>query len=384
MSKFLRFIVNLCMICLLLSGVVLIVPQFAGVSTTIVDNDITDTNLSTGSVVYGRKVKLDGLEKGDSLLRSSGSSVHTSKIIKADPETGAYKVKTDNKTEDVTLRENGKKALLTVPVIGYLAMAIQTFEGRIILGLVIAFLVILFILSEIWRKNDDEDEDDQEIDITPDQEDDDVATDIHDADKTDENEIALDEAGETSDVEKGIQELILEPADTDTDEIEKESPMTNNDDDDFTAAIQAALEKEADAIPGTADTRAPGEDDDSEQGSEAEADPASDENGDSEEGDEAEADSTSDQNNDSEQENKSEEKSDQKMPDSKNDGREPELESDESENESDETEDDGKLLAMPAMTAEEIMQKAHEDGDDPKMIKDEEEGITLIDYSDVL
>ncbi|QOV19761.1 hypothetical protein INP51_01945 [Blautia liquoris] len=330
MSKFLRFIVNLCMICLLLGAAALIVPQFAGISTTVVDNDITDTNLSLGSVVYGKKVSLDKLKKGDSLLSSADASVHTLRITKADPKTGEYTLKSGEKKEEkVTLHDNAEKVLVTVPVIGYLAIAIQTFEGRIILGLMIAFLVILFILSEIWKNSEEEEEVEEDvrdldyeksdpIDTGHIEEDETAAIEEYEK-KTD--KVSLDDdTQDTSDVVKEIQELILEPAD------EPEEKPSEIEDDNFTAAIQAALEKEADAVPKAGST--------------------------------------------------SQEKEVPEEPD-------PAMESP-AEEDIQHTLADHKILAMPAMTAEELLQKALEEGDDPKIIKYEEEGITLIDYSDVL
>lgn len=41
-------------------------------------------------------------------------------------------------------------------------------------------------------------------------------------------------------------------------------------------------------------------------------------------------------------------------------------------------------LAMPVYTAEELIQKAHAAGDDPKVIEDSATGITILDYSDIL
>ena len=41
-------------------------------------------------------------------------------------------------------------------------------------------------------------------------------------------------------------------------------------------------------------------------------------------------------------------------------------------------------LAMPVYTAEELIQKAHAAGDDPKVIEDPATGITILDYSDIL
>ena len=43
-----------------------------------------------------------------------------------------------------------------------------------------------------------------------------------------------------------------------------------------------------------------------------------------------------------------------------------------------------KKLAMPVYTKEELLEKAEADGDEPEVIEDEVSGVTLVDYSDVL
>ncbi|MDD3277567.1 MAG: hypothetical protein PHG16_01590 [Lachnospiraceae bacterium] len=160
MSKFLKIIVNICIICFLLTGVALIVPQLVGVTTVVVDDSVTESNVGIGSVVYAKKVELSDLGVGDKLLRSSNTSCYVSKITEADPKTGIYKVEGADGAESVTLRNTAEKTYIVVPAIGFVSIAMQSFEGRIILGLVLAVLVILYILSEIWKKNSEDAEED--------------------------------------------------------------------------------------------------------------------------------------------------------------------------------------------------------------------------------
>ncbi len=380
MAKFLRFIVNLCVVCFLLTGLALIVPQFAGISTAVVGDSITDTNLRNGSVVYGRTVSLDKLEVGDKLLRTANTSVYAAEIIEIDPDTGHYTVKgKGGTTEEVTLRGTGEKVLLTIPFIGYVSIAMQTFEGRIILGLAVAFLVILFILSEIWKNDDEEDMDKEDEQIgeiegqngeliteaeeepeaklsrrerkarkkkekrrgkskkeEPAKEKDIVeeiryTQDVSPAEpvKSGMQEIqGSDTSGNAAeDIEAETQELILEPAD-EMDEInieEAEEKMSEPDSEpvirqdnteDLTAAIQAALEYEMD---------------------------------------------------------KDFEKSKGEV-----------VMQHDSELKKEQIPDEPRKLAMPALTVDEILEKAHVGGDDPKVIEVEEDGLSLVDYSEIL
>ena len=58
----------------------------------------------------------------------------------------------------ITLQKSVPKVAVVVPFIGYAAIALQTKGGLIVIGLGIILLIILFILSELWRKDEDEEE----------------------------------------------------------------------------------------------------------------------------------------------------------------------------------------------------------------------------------
>ena len=51
--------------------------------------------------------------------------------------------------------------MITIPFIGYASMALRSTEGLIIVGLAVVFVIILFILAEIWKKDEDDDEEDE-------------------------------------------------------------------------------------------------------------------------------------------------------------------------------------------------------------------------------
>ncbi len=162
MTKHLRLIINLLIICFLLAALALIIPPSAGVTTVIVDDKITDTNLGNGTVVYSHPVNSDRLNVGDQLLNYSNTSVYVSELTGKDKNTNQYVLKTENgKEKKVTAKETGEKVFVTVPLIGYISIATHSFEGRIILCLLFAALVVLYILSGILRSDDEEDEEDE-------------------------------------------------------------------------------------------------------------------------------------------------------------------------------------------------------------------------------
>ena len=168
MSKFLKFIVNLVVLLVIVIALALMVPQFLGVETVMNDNTDTETNLPTGSVAYGRNVNVGELKEGDRIIYSEGAQTYVYEITEMDTSAGSYQVRDVYSAQSgdttVKLTKNVAKVVLVVPFIGYAAIALQTTEGLIVVGLGVVFLVILFILSELWRKDkyDDEEEEEEE------------------------------------------------------------------------------------------------------------------------------------------------------------------------------------------------------------------------------
>lgn len=174
MSKFLKFIVNLVVICAILVAAALLVPPFAGVNTVMNDNSSKDTNLPVGSVAYGREIDAASLKKGDKIIYTNNNKAYVYKVTDMDSSAGSYKVKSvydkNAKEETVQLINNAVKVVVVVPYIAYAAIALQSKEGLIVVGLGVIFLIILFILAELWRKDEADDEDDEDEDEDDDEE----------------------------------------------------------------------------------------------------------------------------------------------------------------------------------------------------------------------
>lgn len=166
MSRFLKIIVNLVVIAAIAVAAALLVPPFMGIDTVMNDNTETDTNLPVGSVAYGQSKDAADLKTGDRIIYSEGSSDYIYEITDMDASAGVYKVKdpynSNSDAQNITIQKSVPKVALVVPFIGYGAIALQSTEGLIVVGLGIVFLIILFILSEIWRKDRDEDEAEEE------------------------------------------------------------------------------------------------------------------------------------------------------------------------------------------------------------------------------
>lgn len=68
MGRFLKWIVNIILLCAIVIAAALLIPPLAGVTTAMIDEVDMDTNLPRGSVTYARDVAADDLEAGDDVL----------------------------------------------------------------------------------------------------------------------------------------------------------------------------------------------------------------------------------------------------------------------------------------------------------------------------
>lgn len=165
MSKVLKVFVNLILLLFILTGIALLVPPLVGVTTVVAEEGMV-TNMQTGSVAYALKKPLSELKAGDKILQTGEDSAYVYEITSLNAETGVVTVRPSDgaATQELTLRNTAQKEVITVPLIGYVSIAMQTTEGRIILGLAALLVIVLFIVAEIWSRRHEDEEDDEEED----------------------------------------------------------------------------------------------------------------------------------------------------------------------------------------------------------------------------
>ena len=167
MSRFLKFIVHLVVICAIICALALVLPPFFGVTTYVVDDASIKTNLPMGSVTYAIPKKTEDVYVNEPILVQEDSVTYRYEVQSLNLENGTGTVidptVTDAQPITVAVRDYVPKVVATIGFIGYLQVATKSMEGIIILALVVVFLVILYIIAELWKKGDDrEDEDGQE------------------------------------------------------------------------------------------------------------------------------------------------------------------------------------------------------------------------------
>lgn len=350
MSKLLKVIVNTLLLLAILSAGALVIPPFAGI-TTLVSDGMGNTNISRGAVTYAKKTDTSSVATGDKILVDDNSGKYIYTIQSLDTAAGTAFVKNviSGDTTEITVRETVSKVIVTIPVIGFLSMAAQSREGIMIIGLAILFLVILFILSEVWKRDEEEDEEEEEED-----EDDEKASEELRSRK----KAALKEKKKREEQEMTEQ---LRAADQKTAEEEKQDEFEIPD-----------LEEEGteQVSFNTVDLQ------NLVRGEETEEIPEAVEE--TEIVEEAAAEETTEEVTEETEETESAE------PETVEEIEEFEETIEEPEEEPEPEPSEPIELAMPVYTAEELLQKAHAAGDDPKVIEDPATGITILDYSDIL
>lgn len=353
MSKLLKVIVNTLLLLAILSAGALVIPPFAGI-TTLVSDGMGNTNISRGAVTYAKKTATSSVATGDKILVDDNSGKYIYTIQSLDTAAGTASVKNviSGDTTEITVRATVSKVIITIPVIGFLSMAAQSREGIMIIGLAILFLVILFILSEVWKR--DEEEDEEEEDEEEEDEDDEKASEeLHSRKKA-----ALEEKKKREEQEMTEQ---LRAADQKTAEEEKQDEFEIPDlEEEGTEQVSFHTVDLQNLVRGEETEEIPEAVEETEIVEEAAVEETAEEV--TEETEETES----------------------AEPETVEEIEEFEETIEEPEEEPEPEPSEPIELAMPVYTAEELLQKAHAAGDDPKVIEDPATGITILDYSDIL
>ncbi|MDD3338323.1 MAG: hypothetical protein PHS82_05625 [Lachnospiraceae bacterium] len=330
MSKFLKVIVNIFLVCAILIAGAILIPPVMGISTVVVDSTSMDTNLPMGSVTYAKDINVMNLQNGDKVLSESDLKTYAYVIEDGDATTGSYTVKDARnagaESETITLRNSVPKIVFTAPLIGYVVMAMQSLEGIIIIGLVVLFVIILFVLSELWKKTDEDEDDEDETD-----DEDEEANET----QTPAAEAPVVMPVDQEPVQPVVETLVREDTPTDdTIELPKEVKKADAD--------KLILESQAELAAAVA------------MAQNGELQPLEEE----------------------------EEKpvtgltEEIKLNLSGLDAM--------AESEPEEEEDPNSFIPIPRESLEALMAQAKADGDEPEIVKDEQTGVTILDYSDII
>lgn len=166
MSKFLKFIVHFIVVCTIGLILAMTLPQFWGIKTIVVDDASKVTNLPLGSLTYAIPVKTEEVGMGTPILVQEESGTYRYNIASMDyaNHTGTVVDPTDTNAETklVSVKDYVPKVVITIGYVGYLMVATKSMEGMIVIGLAVLFLIILYVIAELWKKAPEEDEEELE------------------------------------------------------------------------------------------------------------------------------------------------------------------------------------------------------------------------------
>lgn len=398
MSKVLKTIVNVILFCAIVVAAGLLIPPFAGITTVMVDDVDMQTNLPQGSVAYAVEKDRSELKQGDKVLISQEGRQYVYVVDSIDGSSVVLddQLSTDGGTTQQELGSTVQKVMLVVPVIGYVSMALRSTEGLIIVGLAVVFVIILFILAEVWKKDDDEEEDEEDEDGQEDESEEEPAVmsrrqkkKARKADKKkqkQEEKAAVAEAKARAKRERQEAKLakknqkahMMDESEQEPEAIPAE-PMEETQAAGSTQEIVLPQElmQEEQSAGNTQEIVLPTEETQEKQESTDET----------EDPDKTLLEETASlfaadiASMMGENQTKETEKPEETDPSDSIEQTQPvvlEVVPEEKQETGD------KKLAMPVYTKEELLQKAEADGDEPEVIEDEVSGVTLVDYSDVL
>ena len=398
MSKVLKTIVNVILFCAIVVAAGLLIPPFAGITTVMVDDVDMQTNLPQGSVAYAVEKDRSELKQGDKVLISQEGRQYVYVVDSIDGSSVVLddQLSTDGGTTQQELGSTVQKVMLVVPVIGYVSMALRSTEGLIIVGLAVVFVIILFILAEVWKKDDDEEEDEEDEDGQEDESEEEPAVmsrrqkkKARKADKKkqkQEEKAAVAEAKARAKRERQEAKLAKnnkkahmmdepeqEPEAIPTEPMEETQAAGSTQE----IVLPQELMQEEQSAGNTQEIVLPTEETQEKQESTDET----------EDPDKTLLEETASlfaadiASMMGENQTKETEKPEETDPSDSPEQTQPVV----LEAVPEEKQEIGdKKLAMPVYTKEELLQKAEADGDEPEVIEDEVSGVTLVDYSDVL
>lgn len=364
MSKVLKWIVNIILLAAIVIAGALLIPPLTGVSTLIVDGTEMETNLPQGSVAYAVDKDIQSIKANDNVLIDKEGNAYVYRVNTVNKDTGEVSlrdVKSVDSTEVTeTFRSTVSKVVIVVPYIGYIVTAMKSTEGLIIIGLAVVFVIILFILAELWKTDGEDDFEDDEED-------------------EDENEDA-GELPQHIDMPSHIMEKVSSEIASEISSAVEENEAAQLEEQTILAGMMAEEESEEQLEEPEEDTKEPENDEEQEivfDTSETEI--SIEELMLNEEQREEEA-AIPDLAKVLEEQLAQAEPQEQAE-----EGTSPEEDTEQAEMEAvQEVQNEDIELAMPVYTAAELIQKAQEAGDEPEVVRDDEAGITLVDYSDIL
>ncbi len=161
LKKVYSVVINVLIVLVAVLAIALVGVRLFGLTPYAVISGSMEPEYPVGSVIYIQNISADELKVDDSITYDCSGVTVTHRIVDIvnDPQTGlCFKTKGDanNIADDgyVMPSQIIGKALFGIPIIGYIAYAIQTPVGMITAVGITAILVLLSFMSDIFFSDD--------------------------------------------------------------------------------------------------------------------------------------------------------------------------------------------------------------------------------------
>lgn len=144
---------TICVVLVILAAFPFILPRIFGIEIYGILTGSMDPACPTGSLVYVKSVNPESLQEKDIVTFQKGNLVITHRVVKNDVQKEELITKGDannaNDIQPVAYKQIKGKVALTVPLLGYLALRLNSAAGISVCVIILALGLMLWVLGDM-------------------------------------------------------------------------------------------------------------------------------------------------------------------------------------------------------------------------------------------
>lgn len=144
---------TICVVLVILAAFPFTLPRISGIEIYGILTGSMDPACPTGSLVYVKSVNPESLQEKDIVTFQKGNLVITHRVVKNDVQKEELITKGDannaNDIQPVAYKQIKGKVALTVPLLGYLALRLNSAAGISVCVIILALGLMLWVLGDM-------------------------------------------------------------------------------------------------------------------------------------------------------------------------------------------------------------------------------------------
>ena len=144
---------TICVVLVILAAFPFTLPRIFGIEIYGILKGSMDPACPTGSLVYVKSVNPESLQEKDIVTFQKGNLVITHRVVKNDVQKEDLITKGDannaNDIQPVAYKQIKGKVALTVPLLGYLALRLNSAAGISVCVIILALGLMLWVLGDM-------------------------------------------------------------------------------------------------------------------------------------------------------------------------------------------------------------------------------------------